>query len=178
MSARKLAITLAAFAACTDPKPERPKLADEAAVTSSTPGVSASALPSVAAPSAVASATADVSYPDDTIPAPSGSGSSKPPGKYVMDRVGVENIVKGYAKQAGSARGHGKDGIVIRRLQPDEALAQIGLRDGDVLQEINGFHLSDPEEALEAYAKLRKAARLDIKVLREGKPMTVVVEQK
>jgi general secretion pathway protein C len=38
---------------------------------------------------------------------------------------------------------------------------------------MNGFALSDPSKALEAYQKLRGATQLKIAIVRKGKPLTL-----
>ena len=52
-------------------------------------------------------------------------------------------------------------------------LALIGLREGDVLQTVNGFDVANPERALEAFARLRVAPQLDVRVEREGRPLRI-----
>lgn len=51
----------------------------------------------------------------------------------------------------------------------------LGLQKGDVLVDINGYSLNDPEEGLRAYAALRRAAHLRVKVLRGGRPLELVI---
>jgi general secretion pathway protein C len=50
------------------------------------------------------------------------------------------------------------------------------MKNGDLLQSINGFDMSDPEKAVDAYAKLRSAGKLDITVNRDGSPFTVGIQ--
>lgn len=54
-------------------------------------------------------------------------------------------------------------------------LGALNLKNGDVLTRINGFELSSPEQALNAYARLRTAETLSVEVLRRGKPVTLQV---
>jgi general secretion pathway protein C len=44
----------------------------------------------------------------------------------------------------------------------------LGLRSGDELLSINGFKISDPEQALTAYARLRTADTLRLSIQRGG----------
>jgi general secretion pathway protein C len=41
------------------------------------------------------------------------------------------------------------------------------------LETINGFNMASPEKALEAYARLRTASNLNVKVNRRGQPMSI-----
>jgi general secretion pathway protein C len=181
MITRSLGIALVALAACADPKPERPRLADsDGAAPASTSATTSASVPqpeprASGSPSASVSAAPDVSYPDDTIPAPSGSASSS----ARVDQAVLQEVLIDYARQAGSLRSRSsQDGMLLRRLKPDSALAKAGLREGDVLKDINGLKLVEPDEAVDAYAKLRNAKRFDIHIVRDGKPMTIVLEAK
>jgi hypothetical protein len=51
----------------------------------------------------------------------------------------------------------------------------LGLQKGDVLVDINGYSLNDPEEGLRAYSALRRAAHLRVKLLRSGRPLEIVI---
>lgn len=178
MVARSLGIALVALAACADPKPERQRLADSDSVAPAPTSASPSAQPAPSATvsataSATASAAPDVSYPDDTIPAPATSSSMR------VDQALLQDVLMDYARQAGSLRSRpSQDGMLLRGLKPESALSKIGLKNGDLLKDINGFKMSDPDEAVDAYAKLRKTKRFDIHVVRDGKAMTIVLELK
>jgi len=69
------------------------------------------------------------------------------------------------------------DGGTYPRLlgvRPDSLLGMLGFRDGDCLESINGFDLSSPERALEAYAHLRTADMLEARVRRRGRIVTLL----
>lgn len=96
------------------------------------------------------------------------------PNQWVVERGAVEQIIQNYAKLAGSLRTRPtKEGMRLSGLKPDNILSKLGMQNGDNLQAINGFDMSDPEKAVDAYAKLRSAGKLDITVNREGTPMTI-----
>jgi general secretion pathway protein C len=42
-----------------------------------------------------------------------------------------------------------------------------------MLRTINGFDMTSPDSALEAYARLREAQRLSVAVTRRGQPVTI-----
>lgn len=50
-------------------------------------------------------------------------------------------------------------GIRMVGVRPDTLLGRLGMENGDRLQTINGFGITNPEIALEAYARLRTADR-------------------
>lgn len=51
----------------------------------------------------------------------------------------------------------------------------LGLQQGDILIDINGYSLDDPEDGLRAYAALRRAQHLRVKVVRDGRPLELVI---
>jgi len=64
-------------------------------------------------------------------------------------------------------------GLRLVRLGVSGILPTIGLRQGDVIRGVNGFNLANPEQALEAYARLRTAPRLELRLLRDGRELTL-----
>lgn len=63
-------------------------------------------------------------------------------------------------------------GLQLFGIRRASVLRRIGLRNADVLRTINGYNMSDPGVALEAYTKLRTANHLTVSILRGGKPKT------
>lgn len=95
---------------------------------------------------------------------------------YVVERSAVEQIIQNYAKLAGSLRSRAtKDGVRVSGIKKDSILGKIGMQNGDLLQSINGFDMTDPEKAVDAYAKLRTAGKLDITVSRDGSPSNISI---
>lgn len=61
-------------------------------------------------------------------------------------------------------------GLRVVAIQPGSPVAGLGVRAGDILQSLNGIGLNLPEKMLEALGVLRSAPRLDVVVLRDGRP--------
>jgi len=99
-----------------------------------------------------------------------------------VDRSAVDKILENQAELMKSARivPEQKDGKVVGirlfGVRPDTLLGQLGLANGDRLESINGFDMGSPEKALEAYARLRTAESLTVKVNRRGKPTTINIK--
>lgn len=100
--------------------------------------------------------------------------------EFNVDRAVVDNILENQAQLMRSARivpEKGKDGktvgIRLFGVRPDTLLGTLGLQNGDRLETINGFNMGNPEDALNAYARLRTANKLSVKVTRRGKPMNI-----
>ncbi len=64
-------------------------------------------------------------------------------------------------------------GIRLFGIRPTNLLALLGFRNGDSVHTINGKDVTSPDKALEAYAELRKAKRLVVKLTRRGKPVSL-----
>lgn len=45
-------------------------------------------------------------------------------------------------------------------------IGALGMENGDVLRSVNGLDITSPENALDAYARLRSAEHLDVRVRR------------
>jgi general secretion pathway protein C len=142
----------------------------------------------------VASGPAAPSAPETTAaitpPPSSGRGTPVPPEiaskiqkisdtEFQVDRAVVDNILEHQAELMKSARivPEQKDGKVLGirlfGIRPDTLLGTLGLQNGDRLEAINGFNMGSPEKALEAYARLRTASNLNVKVSRKGAPVSI-----
>jgi general secretion pathway protein C len=64
-------------------------------------------------------------------------------------------------------------GLVLSQAKNGGMLNRIGLRAGDELKSINGYPIATPEQALQAYARVRTAGTLRLELERRGKPMTL-----
>lgn len=99
--------------------------------------------------------------------------------EFNVDRGVVDKILANQAVLMRSARivpeqQNGKIvGIRLFGIRPDTLLGTLGLKSGDRLESINGFNMTSPEKALEAYARLRTASSLDVKINRRGQPMDI-----
>ena len=96
------------------------------------------------------------------------------PNEYDIDRAVVDKIMENQADLMRSARivpeqENGKTvGIRMFGVKDGTLLGVLGMENGDRLQQINGFDMSSPEKALEAYARLRTADHLTVQVNRRG----------
>jgi len=99
--------------------------------------------------------------------------------EFNIDRGVVDKILENQAELMKSARivpvqENGKvTGVRMNGIRPDSLLGTLGMQNGDQLQTINGFDMGSPEKALEAYARLRTADKLVIKLNRGGKTMNL-----
>jgi general secretion pathway protein C len=64
-------------------------------------------------------------------------------------------------------------GVKVYGIRRNALLGKLGIQNGDVLRTINGFDLSSPDTALEAYTKLRETNEFSIAMMRRGAPKTM-----
>ncbi|MEM7433870.1 MAG: type II secretion system protein GspC [Myxococcota bacterium] len=72
---------------------------------------------------------------------------------------------------------HEEDGRIVGMklygIRRTSLLGKLGIRNGDMLRTINGFDMTSPDTALEAYSSLRTANALSLAVKRQNKEMTI-----
>jgi general secretion pathway protein C len=99
--------------------------------------------------------------------------------EFDVDRGVVDKILENQAELMRQARivpeqENGKVvGIRLFGVRPDTLLGVLGMENGDRLEKINGFDMTSPEKALEAYARLRTADHLTIALNRRGQEMNI-----
>ncbi|WP_437968317.1 type II secretion system protein GspC [Sorangium sp. So ce260] len=98
--------------------------------------------------------------------------------EFHVDRTTVDQILEQQALLMRSARviPERRGGQVVGlklRIKRGSLLESLGLESGDSLRSINGFDITDPQKALEAYARLRTASHLSVAIERGGQLMTV-----
>jgi general secretion pathway protein C len=99
--------------------------------------------------------------------------------EFDIDRATLDKILENQADLMRQARvvpeqENGRTvGIRMLGIRPDTLLGTLGMENGDRLQTINGFDMSSPEKALEAYARLRTADKLTVQINRRGQNMNL-----
>ncbi|WP_437737492.1 type II secretion system protein GspC [Sorangium sp. So ce1335] len=101
--------------------------------------------------------------------------------EFIVDRSAIELVLEKQGELMRSARivpareGERVIGVRLARVTPGSLLPALGLRSGDTIRSINGFDMTDPQSALQAYARLRSADNIAIALQRGGKDMTIDV---
>ncbi|WP_338270231.1 type II secretion system protein GspC [Corallococcus caeni] len=67
-------------------------------------------------------------------------------------------------------------GFKLFSIREGSLYSRLGLRNGDVLQRINGLDLDSPDKALEAFHTLRDARRVELQIERGGAPVRKVFD--
>jgi serine protease DegS len=91
-------------------------------------------------------------------------------GRVVRGWLGIEaqQLTPALAESFGIEEG---SGVVVAGVMRGGPAYDAGLRPGDIILELNGTVIDEPQDALEIIARQRPGSRLDIKALREGEPL-------
>ncbi|MFL9839516.1 DegQ family serine endoprotease [Sphingomonas sp. ST-64] len=86
--------------------------------------------------------------------------------------VGIQPLTEDLAKSFGVPKGRGE---LISRVEPGEAAAKAGIKQGDIIMKVDGKEVT-PDTTLSYLAgALRPGSRVPIELIRDGKPVTVQV---
>jgi S1-C subfamily serine protease len=83
------------------------------------------------------------------------------------DELSKVRLVPAFAA-SGDASGGGQ-GMRVQNIGNDSLLAQLGVREGDVIQSLNGVPIRNMADVSNAINSLLGGSRMDVSVLREGK---------
>ncbi|HBI22643.1 MAG TPA: hypothetical protein DDX84_00140, partial [Nitrospiraceae bacterium] len=72
--------------------------------------------------------------------------------------------------------GGAADGFRIFSIVPNSLFEKVGLRNGDIIHNINGVELKDPEKAFQVYQLLKDSDRFVVDLIRAGQKMTLNYE--
>ena len=60
------------------------------------------------------------------------------------------------------------DGLAVSNIRPGSFFAKLGLRNGDIVQGINGRNIKSPDDVMDVYQKLKSGSRVALQVMRKG----------
>ncbi|MFZ5874961.1 MAG: type II secretion system protein GspC [Nitrospirota bacterium] len=97
------------------------------------------------------------------------------PNQWVLDKQEVNAALGNLSQLLTKARvvpnfSDGKpDGFKIFSIAPDSLYAKIGLQNGDVLQQINGVEIKDPENFMRVFQQLKDEPRIALDFVRNNR---------
>ncbi len=107
--------------------------------------------------------------------APAGGGVTQlSANDYAIDRPELDRVLTNLNEVATQARAvpsfkDGKaNGFKMFSIKSGSIYAKIGLKNGDVIQKVNGMELNSPDRALELYQKLKTATSVNMEIQRRG----------
>jgi general secretion pathway protein C len=99
--------------------------------------------------------------------------------KFNIQRSLVDKVSANQGSLMKTARliPHEQDGRVVGvrlyGIRRTSLLGRLGVRNGDMLRTINGFDMTSPDSALDAYTTLRSADKLTLSIRRQNNDMTI-----
>lgn len=99
--------------------------------------------------------------------------------EYSIDRSLVTSLLANQAALMRTARvipheeGGRVVGVKLYGIRRSSLLGRLGIQNGDMLRTINGYDMTSPDSALEAYARLQNADRITVNLARRGSDMTI-----
>lgn len=84
--------------------------------------------------------------------------------------VGIQPLTEDLAKSFGVPKGRGE---LISRVEPGEAAAKAGIRQGDVIVRVGDQDVTPDQTLSYIAANLRPGTRVPVELIRDGKPVTV-----
>jgi general secretion pathway protein C len=102
--------------------------------------------------------------------------------RYLIDEARVEsalanvNRLMTQIRVVPNLRGGRGQGWKVFAIRPNSIFADVGLKNGDVIQRVNGRNISSMKEAYQAFQDLRDARDLNVEILRRGRRQTLNYE--
>ncbi|ODP38099.1 protease [Sphingomonas turrisvirgatae] len=84
--------------------------------------------------------------------------------------VGIQPLTEDLARSFGVPKGRGE---LISRVEPGEAAARAGIKQGDIIVRIGGKDVTPDQTLSYLAANLAPGARVPVELIRDGKPVTV-----
>jgi serine protease Do len=84
--------------------------------------------------------------------------------------VGIQPVTDDIATSLGLPKNHGE---IVARVEPNNAAARAGIRQGDVIVKVNNQDVTPDNTLSYIVANLPIGARVPLELIRDGKPMTV-----
>ncbi len=111
---------------------------------------------------------------------PSGKGIHKvSANSYEIEQSEIDatlsnlNTIATQARIVPSFKDGESNGFKLFSIRPGSLYSKIGIKNGDVVQRINGYEITSPDKALEIYSKLKSAKQITVDLQRRGKPQTL-----
>ncbi|HLF86126.1 MAG TPA: type II secretion system protein GspC [Nitrospiria bacterium] len=103
-------------------------------------------------------------------------------GKMMLDKREIAGVLENIPKLLTQARlvpnfSQGKaDGFRVVSITPDSFYAKIGIKNGDVLQRINGMELREPDSFFKVFQQLKDESDITLDLIRNNKKETLDYE--
>jgi general secretion pathway protein C len=93
--------------------------------------------------------------------------------EYTIERGSAEKMTQMQQAFMKAARVVEGQGIRLQRSAQTTILNDLGMKKGDLVKTINGYDMTNPDKAIEAYGKLKTARKVSVVLERDGQPLTL-----
>ena len=114
--------------------------------------------------------------PAARLPAPAGQPTGDPSEQVItLDRGNIDAAVQDMGRLMTDARirpffsGGQVDGLMISNIVPGSVFQQLGLRNGDVVQGVDGRPLRSPNDLMAVYQSLESGSEVSVNIKRRGR---------
>jgi len=103
-------------------------------------------------------------------------------GAFQVDRREVDHALENLndlftqARAVPYADGNGAQGFRLFSIKPQSLIERLGLKNGDIVQRVNGVEISDPSTAFSLLQDLQGHSQIRVDVLRNRQPVTLSYE--
>jgi general secretion pathway protein C len=70
-------------------------------------------------------------------------------------------------------KGGQADGLLLSQVKPNTLFTRLGLRNGDVIQSVDGEEIESPDDILDFYEELKSGSSVSLELMRRGKKKTM-----
>ncbi len=101
-----------------------------------------------------------------TPPAPSIQPSAMPSFEKMVENAG--DLMRQIKFRPHYSEGE-PDGLMVYGIRPNSVFREVGLRNGDIVKEVNGTPISSPEDAVDMFSEIVNSEQARVTLLRRGK---------
>lgn len=104
---------------------------------------------------------------------------SQPGTTITLDRTVVQKSLKNINELVSQVRvrphyKNGKaDGLMLSQVKPNSLVTRMGLRNGDIIQKVNGEAITSPDDIMDFYEELRSGSSVSLEIIRRGRNKTL-----
>lgn len=98
--------------------------------------------------------------------------------KALLDKLPDAGFLKKQIKLRPYFSGGQPDGLMVYGIRPRSVFKQMGLRNGDIVKDINGTSIVSADDASDFYSLIKETESINITVLRRGKEKQLVFQIK
>ncbi len=99
--------------------------------------------------------------------------------KITLNRSAISKSLENFSELLSQVRvrphykGGQADGMLLSQVKPNTVFTRLGLRNGDVIQSVDGEEIESPDDILDFYEELKSGSSVSLELMRRGKKKTM-----